>query len=402
MKINKKNTFNFFKLFIFLMYNVAYVLYMAGYINRTINLAILSIFLLMCIYQYFFNRRSGVKKKVTFGKEFKAAMAVVVAFFIISGIIQLVHGNVQTYLLSELLYNIIPPVLAFFWINTTDYEELKPYFYIFFIRSLFNFILRKGSNFTLQNIMSISWSNSKSSVFETPLAHDFIFLEIIFLYFKKTKIATISTLLCLLSFKRISFILAVLILIGYHALRRSNVAKNYIQRGVCKKTMVITFVIMCIMPLILNWMVSSSGLSYFRKKGIDLNEFTTGRVGIIQFVNKNIPYYNGYGSSDHFLTTSGITTYVKLGSMHCDLLKLYYEVTIVGVIIFTYCMIYIAKRKKIIFFMLIYLFMELISSHFLDVLSVWNMFFMFAAYVYLREEMELGSNMIKQEFEVKK
>ena len=385
---NKKITFNSLKLFIFFMYNMAYVLYMTGHIGRIYNLLILGFFIALCIYQYLYKKRNGVliDNKVKFLNEFKAALLIVVAFFLISLAIQIYHGDIRKYLLSELLYNIIPPVLALFWINTAnDEKELKPYFYIFFIRAVLLFLMNNSSYLTLNNVMSISWSNSKSSIFETSLAHDFLFLEIIFLYLKKPKHAIICMLFCLLSFKRISFILSFLILVGYYIFGRKKSSQNFLNKAVSKKVRVITFIVMCLMPLFLNWVISDSGIEYFNNKGIDINSFTTGRVNIVRYVKNNIGYFNGYGSSDAFLASPYNIRMSTIENMHCDFLKVFYELTFIGVVVFNYCMIYIAKKKRIVFFMLLYIFMEMISSHFLDALSVWNIFFMFAAYIYAKD-----------------
>lgn len=387
MKKNKKNAFGTFKLIVFFMYNLAYILYMTGYIRRWINLAILAIFILLCIYQFLYERKK-VGKKNLFVDEFMSAMFIVISFLSISLIIQARHGNFKTYLFSELLYNIIPPTLAFFWINTTQKDDLKKYFYIFLIRTILYFFLINGSNLNIQNIISINWKDSSSSIFEVPLAHDFLFLEIIFLYMKKPRIAAICMVLCILSFKRISFILSLLFFILYILFGKKTFGEKNKNIEVSKKTRVFVFIIMCITPFLLNWIISDSGISYFGTKGIDLNKFTSGRVTLIQFVNSHIGYYNGYGSSNNFLRTIGF----KAGSMHCDILRLYYEVTMVGLGIFAYEMIKISKRKKIIFIMLIYIFMELFSSHFLDALSVWNLFFMFAAFVYSKDENTIEYN----------
>lgn len=383
--MKKKLTFRNLKLFIFFLYNLTYVLYMAGYINRVINLVILSIFIIVCLYEYL-NKIIRKKQKVTFGKEFKSAMIIVVAFFIISLIIQVIHKDFELYVISELLYNIIPPVLTFFWINTINEEDVMPYFYIFFIRSITYFLLKNANDLSISSIMQIDWNNSKSSIFESPLAHDFLFLEIIFLYTKKQKLALISMFFCLLSFKRISFILSILVYIGYIFLNKRKKINDILNKEVGKFVIIMTFFVMSISPLILNWIVSDSGISYFSKNGIDINDFTTGRVGIIRYLRGHMKYYNGYGSTDNYLTNSTYGNLSNLGSMHCDMLKLYYEVTELGVLIFIYEMLKIFKKKYITYCMLLYLFLELISSHFLDQLSVWNMFFMFTAYLYKKDE----------------
>lgn len=375
MKTRKIN----FKLLLFVLYNFAYVLYMIGIIPRIVNLALLLVFIISCLYKYIIERNKILfTEKDLFKTEFFSALKIVGFFLLVSIIIQIYHHDYQRYLFNEILYNLIPPVIAFFWINTTEKKDCFPYFVVFFLRTIFYFILKNKNNFSLDNIMMISWNDSKSSVFEIVLAHDFLFLEIIFLYFKKEKFAIISLIFCLLSFKRLSFILAIIILILYYVLRKKE---NILNNSVNKLLLIITLLFFCIVPFFIQWLISDNGISFFYSKGIDLNKFTTGRTNIVRYVINNIKYFNGYGSSDYFMEHS-FGVYALLGSMHCDTLKLYYEVTEIGVIIYFFEMLKIARKHYLIFFMLFYLFLEVTVSHFLDQLSVWNMFFMFAAYVY--------------------
>lgn len=380
----RKNPYNYIKLFVFCIYNITYVLYMVGYMSRYVNLMLLAVFIGMCIYQFIYSNKKIGEKKYIFLSEFKRAMVIVLSFLFISITIQIIHNDIQFYVVSELLYNMIPPVLAFFWINTTEDEERKKYFYIFFFKSLMYFVLSNLDNFSIENIKKIDWNDSNSSLFESPLAHDFLFLEIIFLQLKNKKLAIASFLLCLLSFKRISFILAGVILIM--SLKKSSKKSDMLAKMVSKKIIILVFVIMIVSPFIIKWISSSSGIEFFYEQGIDINEFSTGRIGLIQYVQNNIKYYNGYGSIDYFMENSQSIFIAELGNMHCDILKLYFEVTELGVIIFVYEMLQIAKRNKIVFFMLMYLFLEIISSHFIDVLSVWNIYFMFVAYKYAQNE----------------
>ena len=170
------------------------------------------------------------------------------------------------------------------------------------------------------------------------------------------------------------------------SLKKSSKKSDMLAKMVSKKIIILVFVIMIVSPFIIKWISSSSGIEFFYEQGIDINEFSTGRIGLIQYVQNNIKYYNGYGSIDYFMENSQSIFIAELGNMHCDILKLYFEVTELGVIIFVYEMLQIAKRNKIVFFMLMYLFLEIISSHFIDVLSVWNIYFMFVAYKYAQNE----------------
>ena len=382
----EKITYSKLKLMVFFLYNMAYVFYMVGYIRREINLAILAIFIGMCIFEYV----KKPVKEVHFAKERNLSVGIILSFIIISLVIQLFNNDIKMYLWSAILYNIIPILLSFFLINTVKKEECIKYFYIFFLRTASNFILGNLNNFTLNNILAINWNDSHSSVFESALAHEFLILEIIFLYLKKNKISFISMFFCMLSFKRISFILAASIYLGYWLLRKNEKIKSnikiFLEKSPQKKYIYSCILIMILLPFILNWMVSNDGLSYFSSKGINLNKFTTGRVDLVRQVKNNMPYYNGYGSTDNYLKKHPNRMYSNLGSMHCDLLKLYYEVTELGVMIYIINTVKIFGKKNITFLMLMYLLLEVVSSHFIDQIGVWNMFFFFTAYVYSKDK----------------
>ena len=378
------------KFSVFLLYNMAYVFYMLGYLNRNIYLMLLFLFLALSVFEYV------VKNKGVFGKkgdffwhEFLRAMLIVAVFLSISLCIQIYHGGVQGFLFTELLYNLIPPAVAFFWINTSRKEERYTYFVIFLLRNVLYFFVANMGKLSLSNILSISWGNSKSSIFETPYAHDFFFLEIIFFYFKKKKLALLCMILCMINFKRISFILSVFVFIFCMLLEYSKKFQLFFSKfkHVDIRVRCIVLLIMCIMPFLIDLAISDAGLAFFNENfGIDLDDFTTGRVGVIRYTIKNIGFFNGYGSSDNFLRNSINPTYRLLGSMHCDVLRIYLETTMIGVFVYFKELIEIAKKSWLIFGMLMYLFMELLFSHFIDVLGVWTMFFMFTAMVYAEQK----------------
>lgn len=378
------------KFVIFLLYNMAYVFYMLGMLNRILYLGLLMLFLAICIFEYIV-KNEGVfgKKKDYFWHEFLRAMFIVLVFFCISVCIQLYHGGIKGFLFSELLYNVIPPAVAFFWINTSYKEERYTYFFVFLLRNVLYFVIANIGNFSLSNILAISWGDSKSSIFETPYAHDFFFLEIIFFYFNKKKLAMLCMILCMLNFKRISFILSLCVFGFCLLLEHDKKIRLYFEkkRNVRSQIRYMLLIVLCIMPFVISFAVSDAGLRFFDNVlGINLDEFTTGRVGVIRYTIKNIGFFNGYGSSDSFLKNSINPTYQVLGSMHCDILRIYLETTMIGVIVYFKEMMEIAKKSWIIFGMLMYLFMELIFSHFINALGVWIMFFMFAAMIYAEKK----------------
>ena len=359
---------------------------MLGYISRTVNLSLLVVFIGLNLLEYMKkNNWILLSRKDLFRSEFIDSMIIVFAFLMISLVIQIYNKEFRTYLFSELLYNILPPLVAFFWINTTEKNERYTYFILLLVRNLIYFVFANIGSFTLANILAISWNDSKSSVFETPYAHDFFFLEIIFLTFGKEFIAVICMILCMLNFKRISFILSGIVMIAYILLKKNKKVKSILSNSfpLNKKICFIILFVLCLLPMCIEWLNSAKGQeTIYELFQLNLNDFTTGRTGVMNYVVNNIGHFNGYGSSDYFMENSPNETYRLLGSMHCDILKIYLETTIVGVIVYFGKLIKIARKNWIVFLMLVYMIFELVFSHFIDVLSVWMLFFMFTAMIY--------------------
>lgn len=378
------------KLLVFFLYNVSYVIYMLGYLGRAINLVLLFLYIFLCFIEYY-KKNDGIffAKKDLFRNEFLYAMLSIIVLIGISIIIQVYNKEFNICVFDKIIYNIIPPVLAFFWINTTYSEERYTYFLILLLRNVVYFFAVNFSKLTIDNLLAISWSDSSSSVFETLYAHDFFFLEIIFFFLGKTWLGIISMILCILNFKRISFILSLVVLCLYLFVKRSDKLKAcFLQvKNINSKVCFFIMIVICIMPMVLQWLISDAGITFFANNfNIDLNLFTTGRIEIITYTLDNMEYFNGYGSIDHFIKNCPNTYYNTLGSMHCDILELYLETTIVGVVFFFGNMLRIAKKNLVVFGLMMYIFMELIASHFMYSLSVWIMFFMFAAMVYTQQQ----------------
>lgn len=101
MKVSIRQT----NMILFALYNMVYVLYRVHILNRMIYMVTMCIFFLFEVYVVLSNKRQEGK---TFLKEFQATMLVAFAFLTISLGIQIVNGNLQTYLYEELLYFVLP------------------------------------------------------------------------------------------------------------------------------------------------------------------------------------------------------------------------------------------------------------------------------------------------------
>ena len=374
------------KLIVFITYNIAYLMYSAGIISQSINLCILCLFLIQCMITYFRNTDMKLKKSSIGFNDIKNIFLMYFLLFIISVVVQLINSDFRLYLFSDLSYLVIPPILAFFWINTVEKNKQKQYLYIMFARLVIQFLVANLTNMNLEVIKAISWNDTKSSVFESSIAHDFLLLEIIFLYFNDKKCAFLSMILCLLSFKRTSFILSILFFIIY-CFKNNLIYISYISKNKRKKISnklprwfnVCIILIFCIAPYFMKWCAIDGGTKVvFDMTGIDIEHEATGRFELIRYTYQNIQYFNGLGSIINFFENS---IYSRLGNMHCDVLRLYWETTIIGVIAFAFTMTKFSSKHKILSLIWIYIVIELITSHFLHLFSFMITFYMFAAIV---------------------
>ena len=111
---------------------------------------------------------------------------------------------------------------------------------------------------------------------------------------------------------------------------------------------------------------------------MDLNLKMGGRIAIYDTVVNNIPYFNGYGSINAFLSKfvySVFGTYWN-ATLHNDFIRIYYETTIVGVEVLANNLVELSKKNYWNFIIVAYLIFVGITSHILNYFSVWVTFYM--------------------------
>ena len=315
-------------------------------------------------------------KKMKFFYEAKIFVYIAFAFLLISLFMQLLNRSFGLYTEEKLVLLLMPVIIVFIVANAVEPRNYDALIFIIFARICLQFILEFGTNFNLYAIRQISWLNTNSSLFESTLAHDFCLITFYFLFSKKKKLAVISTILCLLSFKRFSFIVCILTWIVYRFVP---------ERKVGKKTIWIGTVVFLITTFIMNWLYSDAGVSYlFNHYGFDLNAFTTDRVNIVRVVTSHFNgVYNGFGSISNYFDSLG-PYWAALG-MHCDILKIFYETTIIGSFSFIYGTLNICKRDYRIMYVYLYFIVEIIISQFIQLVNCWVIFFIFVLRVTYEE-----------------
>ncbi|SET02247.1 hypothetical protein SAMN04487771_1003100 [[Clostridium] aminophilum] len=357
------------KLILFFLYNLAFVLYMAGYIPRYVNLMLLAIFIIVNGGEVLKKSKGKIGKKMCFWKETKLMMTSFLAFAIISFIIQIIHFRIELSLITYYLYLVTPLIAAFVWVNNVKKEKLFLYFYVFLARFILNFLLNNAGNISINAISAITIRDSLSSAFESSDAHCFFILMIIFLYYERKTLSIICGLLCMLCFKRLCFILTPIILICYKWIPRKEVNKTLID---------VSTVVFIISPLVVYYLTQNL-ISISSALGIDLDLFSSGRFSIINYVMNNIDQYNGYGSISAYLDQYPYGFFIRITQMHCDVLQIFLETTILGVAIYFYNLFRISRIDYTRYIIVLYFAIEMVFSHFVDVLAAWMILYMFCA-----------------------
>lgn len=374
-------------IFLFALYNFVYVLYRVNIVNRLFYMGVLGVFFLFELYVIIYT--DHIKKRL-FNKQFCETMLVAALFFAISLAVQIIHGNLQTYLFEELLYFIVPCLVAFVSINFNNEKDIKLYFYIILIKLVLYFVLRFWGDFSISAILAISLSDSSSSIYEIVIAHDFLFLMIVFMYYDDLKASLISFIFCFLSFKRLPFLLSIIIMIIYLLGKFAEGIKfgifikkinSWLNGKFSNSTLIILFFITLSLPVIMEWIYSDNGVNWFYQTfAMDLNKETSGRVNIVNYALNNFTP-NGLGSITNFFETNNLEIYRRVANMHCDVIRLVREVTIVGYAVYSFVLIRVFKESRLTALLLIYLIIEMTLSHMADNLNIWLMMYLFTAYI---------------------
>lgn len=313
-------------------------------------------------------RRNG--RIMNGSREFKLGLVFTFCFFVISAFVQCIHLDFRLYLITGLVRIALPIVNAFLFVNTIDERDWKYFFNVLLFRFVVHFVWQNYSYLNLSGLRSVSWGDSNSDM-ESSMAHDFLIMEMYYLYRDEKKKALFCVALCMLSMKRLSFILApVLYVVSSRVPKNVEVKKIY-----CNLLKAVAIV----SPFLIILLYSKISQRWFANTfHVDLNLVMTGRLRIYEIMRESMPYYNGYGSINSFLSQYVMRQYGTTWNaiLHNDFLRLYFETTIVGVVVFTNNIVEIAKKEYWFFFMIGYLILVAITSHILNYFSVWITFYM--------------------------
>ena len=291
------------------------------------------------------------------GKEYLLVFGGITFLFAITAILQMINGF-NSYAINEAVYYYTPLIFIIVYSQISEEQDVETILNYLFVLYIIVFLKNFAGQLTLANLKSISFANSYSP-FESELAFVFLIFECFYLYMGKRKNAIISLILCILSFKRISMLAAIVFFIFSKWI--------VVKKAVNKKIVIVTTVVFVLLPVLTCLMLNDTLEAWFYQTfHVTLNEITLTRSSRIEAVINSGQIKYGLGS-----VTTYLTKYLNAlhGSnfsnrnLHNDLVKVYLECGILGSIVFTYIYMKAASVSRMLFVMMCYIFFECYFNH---------------------------------------
>lgn len=326
------------------------------FVNTLKNLLLVAVPVLFLAELFMARKTKGIK--YVFVDELKNISFLTIVFGLISLYLCMKSKRYEFETINGLIRLMIPIVVAFFVVNVMSLEDIyglmKKTLLIMFI----GYLITKLPYFNLDNILAIDFVGSHS-VFEanyfSPAAIGFC---LFFCYFRKNKFYTwLSVIFTIMTFKRIMVIFALfLLLFGEKIADMKKVNKKLIY------IFIISFIILSYIYIQL--MTGSIEDLIFKYFNISLNNFTMGRAFYMQVILNRI-------ATGTFVSTGFMSTVANFRSMEMDLPMIYVEMGFISVIATIYFMTKVAKDDWYCFFIMIFCLLELLTSHWFDIVYFW-------------------------------
>lgn len=295
------------------------------------------------------------KKKTIFKFELKKIIWLAVVFSILSiyYIIQNKGFNMVT--VTGIAKILLPVIIAYAVLNVMDLKYIYNVMVIFLMISFFGYVYSVVlPNFTLGVISQIDILDSYSpfeSNFFSPVA---IACCIFFGYYRNNKFwLVLSTLFSIMTNKRIMILYAVFLLFfGGIFKTKKEISKSFIrifQVGFC----LLFFVYF-------DFMLGKYDDILYRVIGMNANKFTMGRGWLLENL-----LYNDFRSIGFYSST------IDFRSMEMDFPMIYVEMGIIAVIFAIFLITKIARRNWYNFVIIAFILLELLTSHWFDVVYFW-------------------------------
>ena len=324
-------------------------------------------------------------QNIIFLDEIKNILKLSAVFLILSIYYMQKNEGFNIITLEGIFRILFPLLIAFSTLNVMSLDDIYKFMTIIFVVSFAAYLYIIGDNLTYENILSISLVKSYSpfeSTFFSPIAMSFC---LFFCYYRKNKLFTIlSVMFTFMTFKRIMvFYSLFLLLFGWIFQVEYQIPKWII--------FVYKILFFLISIFYINLMLGNIEDIIYKYFGISINSFSMGRAWLMQNI-----YYNF--SSYGFMTST-----INFRTMEMDIPQFYVEMGLISVIATVNYITNIAKRNGYNFLIVIFCMLELLTSHWIDIVYFWIvMYITIGCVAYKKEQKYLVKHKLKFKFNYRK
>ena len=311
--------------------------------NFLINIKyfLIAIAIILCILQL-------KKGKKIFSKEAKCIIITVVVLFVISMFAVLLNGKFYSSILENCFKLLLPVVYVYLFINVMDFKNIYRCMCFALMFTIVGYILEIGlNNFSIENIQLIDFTTSYSPFESSFAAGASIAFCAFFCYYRHNKFFTIlSFVFACFTFKRLSVIFAFLLLIFPYITNP--------EKKIGKNTKNITIVLFIIATLVYMQLLLPENSNLFKKViGESQAAFTMGRSNFFHYLIFNNYSWSGLGTTTDFIGHG----------IEMDLIRIYLETTIIGLVVFVAGYWNCSGNNRYTYFLMLFQFLNLLTSH---------------------------------------
>ncbi|MDF2943981.1 MAG: hypothetical protein K0S01_2839 [Herbinix sp.] len=285
---------------------------------------------------------------------------------IILGIITLLYSvmnGMKFLLMWDMFYLIVPYIMVFVIVNVDRNENRDFYFDSLLIGHIVLFFYQFANILDIEHIKKISFVNSFSP-YESVTAHIYTLL-FYYYYVKNKKVRCLLALFFgILSYKRLHVVFVIAVLLLGWSVRKVKVNK-YLEN-----TIKLVFISS---PLALYAILTDQFAFWFQATfNIDFGQFTMGRFDQLrEVITTDITNY-GLGSIKYYFDNQG----AYINRLHCDIMRILIETSIIGLIVFVYGYFSVAKKNIYSLILMIFIFMIMFTSTVIDGFLGWFVVFL--------------------------
>lgn len=350
--------------------------------NFLINIKylILGIAILFGIFQFKYK-----KEKTIYNKELFNILIVITTIVVISLVMVIISGKFYSSFLESIIKLSLPIIYVYLVLNLFEFKDIYRCMCGTLILSFIGYILEIGiSNFTINNFMKIDFLHSYSPFESHFSAGTSIAMCAFFMYYRKNKIFKyMSLLFAILTFKRMAVIFALLLLFLPRIID--------VNKDIKRKYKNIIKIIFVVLTLGYFWLLTPQASDFFEKIfGQSQASVTMGRSDFLQsLLNMNF-VSSGYGSISNTLGRG----------LEMDLISIYLETTIIGLIVFINGYWNCAGNKIYTFIYMMFQFLNLLVSHSLSNSFNWILAFLIIGCISYKKDKEFEIKTLKEDNKV--